>query len=430
MRIPFSATTRVMLALAAAAIIGLFLAWFSPELGTRVAAVAQPIGKLWLNALQMTVVPLVATLVVLGVSNARDAAASGRTAKRAIIIFLVVLTLAATFAAIAAPLFLSWMPHSQELMEALKGTAGTATDVAAPKAADWLTGIIPSNAIAAAAASAMLPLVVFSLFFGFALTRIEAHRHESLLELVQAICDVMIVIVRWVLWLAPLGVFALVLVVSTQVGVGMLGALGSYIGMQVLLYLSVTLMLYPLVAILGRERIGRYAKAILPAQAIAISTQSSLASLPAMVQSARVRLGYSEHISALLPPMAVSLFRITSPVQYLSVAAFVAWMYGMDVSASAMVTGIVLSVIVSLGSIGLPGQVSFLAHNVPVVQAMGLPVEPLSVLLAVDTIPDAFATLGNVSGGMAATAVMARGQTEAAEPADDKAANPAASAGS
>lgn len=413
-----SATARVLTCLLLGAVIGMGLQYWSPQAAATVVGVMQPIGRLWLNALQMTVVPLVATLVVLGVSAAADAAATGRTARNAMLLFVVLLTLAGIYTVFAAPALLSLLPRDEASIAAfraaLKPAAGGDTS---PHFGDAIAAIIPTNAIAAAAESAMLPLVVFCLFFGFALNHIDPARKARLLELVQAVCDVMIVIVRWVLWLAPLGVFALVLVVSTQVGVGMLGALGSYIGMQIVLYLSVTLMLYPLVAVLGRERIGRYAKAILPAQAIAISTQSSLASLPAMLESARRRLGYSEHVSALVPPMAVSLFRITSPVQYLSVAAFVAWLYGADIGTAQAVTGIVLAVIVSMGSIGLPGQVSFLAHNVPVVQAMGLPVEPLSVLLAVDTIPDAFATLGNVSGGLAATAIVARNEPHPHDPA-------------
>ena len=406
MKLPFSATTRVLVALAAAAVIGLFLAWVAPETGARVAAIAQPIGKLWLNALQMTVVPLVGTLVILGVSTARDAAASGRIARRAIIIFLVVLTFAATFAVIAAPAFLSLMPHSPELMEALKGAAGAPTDVAPPKAADWLTGIIPSNAIAAAAASAMLPLVVFSLFFGFALTKIEAHRHERLLELVQAIADVMIVIVRWVLAVAPIGVFALVLAVTAQAGAATLQALGIYIGMQCVLYLVATAMLYPLVRVWTGRSLTAFASAIFPAQAVAMSTQSSLASLPAMIEVSARKLGIPLPTVSLVLPMAVSLFRLTSPIQYIGVAAFVAWAYGYDIGPLQWATAVLLAVVVSLGSVGLPGQVSFMATNMPVTQALGLPIEPLGLLLAVDTIPDVFATLGNVTADVSATAMV------------------------
>ena len=406
MTLPFSATTRVLLALAAAAVFGLLLAWLAPEAGQRAAAIAQPIGKLWLNALQMTVVPLVAALVVLGVSTASDAAASGRIARRAIAIFLVVLTFAAGFAAVAAPAFLSFMPHSPALTEALQGAAGASTEVLPPKIGDWLTGIIPSNAIAAAAASAMLPLVVFALFFGFALTRIEAHRRERLLELVHAVADVMIVIVRWVLAVAPIGVFALVLAVTAQAGAATLSALGIYIAMLCVLYLVATALMYPLVRLWTGRPLGEFARAIFPPQAVAMSTQSSLASLPAMIEAASRKLRIPLPTVSLVLPMAVSLFRLTSPIQYIGVAAFVAWAYGIDIGPLQWATAVVLAVVVSLGSVGLPGQVSFMATNMPVTQALGLPVEPLGLLLAVDTIPDVFATLGNVTADVSATAMV------------------------
>ena len=278
----------------------------------------------------------------------------------------------------------------------------------APGLGEWLVGVIPSNALAAAAASAMLPLVVFAMFFGFALTRIEADRRERMLDLVRTVGDTMIVIVRWVLWAAPLGVFALVLAVCAQVGFGLLGALGWYILLQCTLYISVTLLMYVVAVVAAGERLRRFASALMPVQAIAASTQSSLASLPVMIESARNRLGYPLAITSLVLPMAVSLFRIGSPVQYISVAAFIAWMYGVDLTASQLMVAVGLSVVISMGSVGLPGQVSFMTTNMPVTQAMGLPVEPLGILLAVDTIPDAFATVANTSADMAATGVVAR----------------------
>ena len=406
MALPFSTTTRVMLALASAAVIGLLLAWIAPDAANRVAAIAQPVGKLWLNALQMTVVPLVGTLVVLGVATASDAAASGRIARKAIVIFLVLLGVGATFAAIAAPALFSLMPRSPALAAALQQAAGSALDVQAPAAADWLTGIIPSNAIAAAAASAMLPLVVFSLFFGFAMTRIDTARRERLLELVQAIADVMIVIVRWVLVVAPIGIFALVLAVTAQAGAATLQALGIYILVMCVLYLVVTALVYPLVRVWTGRSLVQFASAIFPAQAVAMSTQSSLASLPAMVEVGHRRLGLPLATVSLVLPMAVSLFRLTSPVQYIGVAAFVAWAYGIDIGAMQWATAVALAVVISLGSVGLPGQVSFMATNMPVTQALGLPVEPLGLLLAVDTIPDVFATLGNVTADVSAAAIV------------------------
>ena len=404
-----SATARILTGLASGALIGLLLAWLDPALGVQVADMVQPFGKLWLNALQMTVVPLVLSLVIVGVNTASDAASSGRTARRAIVAFLLILSGAAVFTALAAPALLSLVPRDPDLAAALLGASGAGATAAAPATwADSLTAMIPSNAIAAAANSAMLPLVVFALFFGFALTRIDPGHRAKMVDFFQAIADAMIVIVRWVLWAAPFGVFALILAVCARAGIGMISALGVYILLECVLYVTATLLMLPLAVVWGGERFRRFAAGLLPPQVVAASTQSSLASLPAMLQSADRNLGYPREVASLVLPMAVSLFRITSPIQYLASASFIAWAFGVDLTAAQLATGAALAVLISMGSVGLPGQVSFMATNLPVTAAMGLPVGPLGLLLAVDTIPDVFATVGNVSADMTATSVVVR----------------------
>ena len=404
-----SNTTRILAGLVLGAVCGLLLSHFDPEYAIGAADIVQPVGRLWLNALQMTVVPLVFALVVVGVSAANDAAASGRTARRAILVFAVLLSAGAIFVAVVAPLLLSLLPRDPALLERLRATMPTAlAGSTAPGFGDWFAAIVPSNAIAAAAQSAMLPLVVFALFFGFALTRIDAERRARMTEFFQTIADVMIAIVRWVLWAAPLGVFALVLAVCARTGSAVISALGWYIALQCSMYITVTLLLYPTVAVFGSERLRQFAPGILPAQIVAASTQSSLASLPAMIDSARSRLQQPSGVVALVLPMAVSLFRITSPMQYLGAATFVAWIYGIDVSIAHLGIAAALAVVLSLGAVGLPGQVSFMAATMPVTSAMGLPLEPLGLLLAVDTIPDVFATVGNVSADLAASSIVAR----------------------
>lgn len=418
MKLTFSAPVRMLLALLLAAVIGLTLAAQAPALGKQVAAIAQPIGKLWLNALQMTVVPLVGTLVILGIATARDAVTSGRIARRAISTFLLLLLLSASFAAFVAPLLLSFIPASPELTQALSASLqdGHAVSVERPSLATWLTGIIPNNAIQAAATNAMLPLVVFSLFFGFGLTRIEDSRRQRLLELVQAIADVMIVIVGWILLVAPIGVFALVLAVSAEAGTATLRALGIYIGLCCAMFLLVTALVYPLIRLWTGRPLLQFAQSIFPAQVVAMSTQSSLASLPAMIDVAHRRLGLPLRTVSLVLPMGVSLFRLTSPVQYITVAAFIAWVSGADISLMQWVTVVPLAVVISLGSVGLPGQVSFMATNMPVTQALGLPVAPLGLLVSVETIPDVFATLGNVTANVSATTIVAGNETETTPP--------------
>ncbi len=404
-----SMTTRILFGLFLGAILGLTLAWFDPVLAKTVATIVQPIGRLWLNALQMTVVPLVFALVVVGVSAANDAAASGRTARRAIIVFALLLCAGAAIAAIAAPMLLSLLPRDPALIEHLRAAIPVGGAAAAPVGlADWFSAIIPANAIAAAAQSAMLPTVVFALFFGFALTRIESGQRVKMVGFIQTIADIMIVIVQWVLWAAPLGVFALVLGVCATAGASVISALGWYIALLCGLYLTIIVLLYPVAVVAGRVNLRRFALAILPAQIVAASTQSSLASLPAMIESARGRLDHPPAVAALVLPMAVSLFRITSPVQYIGAASFIAWIYGIDVPAAQIAAAAALAVVISLGSVGLPGQVSFMATTMPVASAMGLPLDPLGLLLAVDTIPDVFATVGNVSADLTANTIVAR----------------------
>ena len=413
------ATARVLLALAAGALAGLALAQADPFLAASTAAIAQPVGRLWLSALQMTVVPLVLALVILGVANAADAAASGRVARRAMAVFIALLCLVSGYAALVTPALLSLVPQDPQLAAILQGSAAAVQAGAAPTLAQWIGGVIPSNAIMAAAQGAMLPLVVFALFFGFALTRVEAARRAQVTGLCQGIADAMIVIVNWVLLAAPLGVFALMLAVCAQAGLGVVGALAGYVGLQCGMFLGAIALCYLLVPLLARRSPLAFARDALPAQVVAASTQSSLATLPAMLESARMRMRIPRAVAALVLPMAVTLFRITSPVQYIVAACFVAWAYGIELGALQLGAGAALAVVISLGSVGLPGQASFMATVMPVTQSMGLPVEPLGLLLAVDTIPDIFATTGNVTGDLAATAIVARHSTDAVDVDDE-----------
>lgn len=401
-----TSSTRVFLGLILGVFTGILLSEFMPDAVPQATAIAQPIGRLWLNALQMTIVPLVASLLIVGINQASDIAESGRVARRALIWIVTLLFLAGLGTAIAAPFILGFMPHSEELMNTL---AGASTAIPAVASSDWTTTLIPTNVIAAASAGAIVPLVAFTLLFAFAITQIDADRRKQIVGFFQGISDTIIVMVNWILWVGPLGVFALILPISAQAGSGVIKALGIYILMLCILYLSITSILYAVASLGKGEILLRYAKAILPAQVVAMSTQSSVASLPAMVNSSQT-LGYPNQVTGLVLPLAVSLFRITSPIQYLGVVSFIAWAYGIDLSLTTTAICVSLSVIISIGSVGLPGQAIFMGTNLPVVQAAGLPVEPLGLLVAVDMIPDIFATLGNVTADLTVTSKVAKSE--------------------
>ena len=401
-----NSSTRVFTGLILGVFTGILLSRFMPDTVPQASAIAQPIGRLWLNALQMTIVPLVASLLIVGINQASDIAESGRVARRALIWIITLLFLAGLGTAIAAPFILGFMPHSTELMNTL---ASASTVIPAATSSDWTTTLIPTNFLAAASAGAIVPLVAFTLLFAFALTQINAVRRKQIVNFFQGISDTIIVMVNWILWVGPLGVFALILPISAQAGGGVIKALGIYILMLCILYLSITGILYAVASLGKGEVLLRYAKAILPAQVVAMSTQSSVASLPAMVNSAQT-LGYPNQVTGLVLPLAVSLFRITSPIQYLGVVSFIAWAYGIDLSIATTAICVSLSVIISIGSVGLPGQAIFMGTNLPVVQAAGLPVESLGLLVAVDMIPDIFATLGNVTADLTVTSKVAKSE--------------------
>jgi Na+/H+-dicarboxylate symporter len=366
------------------------------------------VGTLWLNALRMTIVPLVFALLVTGVAANATAASAGVMAVRALVVFTVLLVLAGVFGEIASEGFLALWPIPPDAAAALRTaiSAGTEVPPSAPLSA-WIAALIPTNPVKAAADGDMLQLVLFATLFGFATLRIGAARGKQLVEFFQAVVDVMLVIVHWVILVGPIGVFALAFVVGARAGLGAAHALGHYLAMLVAVQVLLIVLVYPLVWLWARVPMLSFARAVAPAQAVATSTQSSLASLPAMLESAKA-LQVPAPVSAMVLPLAVSVFRLTSPVANLAVVLYSASLFGVEPSLAQYLAGVAMALAMSFASVGLPGQITFFAAIVPICGAMGVPVGALPLLLAVETIPDIFRTIGNVTADVAVTAALAR----------------------
>lgn len=382
---------------------------------TAAAGIVEAIGGLWLNLLRMTIVPLVFCLLVTGVISTADAAATGRLATRAIILFAVGMLAAAVYGTVAAQGVLALWPVDPAGAAALRAGGG-AVDVAAlpsPGLGEWLKSLAPANPIQAAAESAMLPLVVFAMFFGLAATRLAPARKAAVVDLFGAIAETMIVIVRWVLWAAPLGVFALSLGVGLRAGLGAVGTIAQYVIIVSLITASITLWPYIAVAFKRGVTVGAFTRAVAPVQALAISTQSSLACLPAMVERAQDNLNIPPKVTGLVLPLAVAVFRLTSPVANLGVAYFCAHIFGVEPTLPQMIAAMFVAWAVAVSSVGLPGQVSFMASIVPICLTLGVPVTLLPILLAVEIIPDIFRTVGNITADVGAVAVLHKPGEEA-----------------
>lgn len=369
------------------------------------------IGTLWLRALQMTIIPLVASLLVLGIAQMIDAARAGKAAVRFLALVFGVLIAGGIFTALAMPLLLDALP----IPDAASGFLSDVPqgDQEVPGVLDFLASLIAPNMIAAASATAMLPLTIFFALFAVAIAKLPEEQGATLLGFFHALANAMLMIIGWVLWIAPLGVLALAFGVGLRSGGGAFAALAHYIFVVAAMGGFILVLAYILAVAMGRTSPLRFASALIPAQAVAVSTQSSLASLPAMLDSSN-RLGLRQETAEFVLPLSVAIFRATSVAMNLAVVLYVAALAGIEVALPLLVVGIGVAVIISIGSVSLPGSISFIVSIGPIALAMGVPIEPLALLVAVEMLPDIMRTLANVTMNVAVTSVVDRTDGEAA----------------
>jgi Na+/H+-dicarboxylate symporter len=399
---------------------GLMLGVLSAQAGAYrepMVQVASTVGGLWLDALKMTVIPLIIALLITGIVSGADQARAGGIAGRSILWFVVVLTSSAAFGALAMPVLLEAFPLPASAAEALRaGLASVdsaATAASVPTVQDWLRGLIPTNPIAAAANDKVLALVVFTAVFAFAVTQIEGEGRQAIGRFFKGIQDAMLVVVGWVLALAPIGILGLAFAVGAGAGGSAFGAVLHYVVMVSLIGVVVTLIAYIVAVTFARWRLGDFARAMIAPQAVAISTQSSLASLPAMLD-ASARLGVPQRNADVSLPLAVALFRATGPAMNIAVAIYVAYWLGIELHAGNLIAGFAVAAIASYWAVSLPGALSFVTSIAPISLAMGVPIEPLALLIAVEVLPDIIRTLGNVTWDVVVTGAVAGGEREKA----------------
>ena len=401
----------VLVALLAGLVAGAGAAALADGLREPALQASTMIGGLWLNALKMTVIPLIVALLVTGVAKGAEAARAGRIAGRSVLWIVIVCTASAIFGTLMIQFLTGLFPlpeaAAQALRAGLSGIDPATASAPVPGVADFFRGIIPENVIAAASNGDVLPLVVFSLLFALAAARIPEQQRRSLVGLFEAVSDALLVVIGWVLWIAPLGVFALAFTVGASAGGAAFAALAHYIVLISVLGVAITIAGYPLAILVGGVGAGSFTRAMIAPQSVAISTRSSLASLPAMLAAARV-MGIREQVADVTLPMSVALFRATGPAMNVAVAFYVAHWLGIEPSMGQMIAATAVASVISYGAVSLPGEVSYISSIAPIAMALGVPIAPLALLVAVEMVPDIFRTLGNVTLDVAVTAVVDR----------------------
>ena len=368
----------------------------------------EPIGTIFVNAIRMTVVPLVVALLISGLVSIKDTGLLGRLGLRALLFGLSMALVVALFTMVIAGPVLARVQIDPAAAASLRQgiTPDTPAPLGSPGFAQWLTDLVPANVFKAAADGAMLPLIIFTLAFGFALTRVPADRRATVAGFFSGLADAMLVLVGWIIRLAPIGVFALAAPLAARMGAGVAGALLTYVLLAVILTLAaLALIVYPVTVIAGRVPLRRLARACLPAQALALSSRSTMASLPAMIDAART-LGVPEPVVAFVVPLAASMLRVGSAVGQTVAVLFAARLFDVTLSPVQLLAILITTVVTTFTVPGIPG--GSIVVMVPILAAAGVPAGAVGILLGADVIPDMFRTMANVTGGIAAGVVVGR----------------------
>ena len=415
-----SLTLQVLLALAAGLALGTAASLSSRPGLVRLAGALEPAGTLWVNAILMTVLPLVVSGLVVAVVSAARTRLVGSLGGRAAALFLVLLAAVTAASALVVPPLIAALPIGADALASFRESLAAQPPAAAPRltVGDWIAGLLPSNVFRASADGALLPLVLFTILFAAAVSRVSDGPRDTLLAFFRGVSEAMTVLLGWIVRLAPFAIFVLSLALAARVGPAATGALGLYIlvlsGLCFVLILALELVPW----VFARVPPGAFARAAAPAQLVAFAAHSSLASLPAMLDGAERVLGVPRPVSRFALPLSVSTLKVSAPVHCLVVVFFVARLAGKSIAPGEIAALAALSVAVSFSVPGVPhGAILVTA---PILAAAGLPTQAVGLLLAVDAIPNAFRSAANTTGNMAVAAILGRRSRGApgADPAD------------
>lgn len=394
---------RILTGLLLGSIAGLMISRSNSALFVNLPGLLAPLGSLWVNAIRMTIMPLLMALVVVAIAgqgrSGRVLAIGGKTLS----LFVGLILLSSLFALLfAAPLIGLLEICSENSNVVLASSQVTAERAPLPPFKDWLIGLIPANPFAAAANGDILPLMIFTVVFSLALIQIDERLAKNMVTFFEATKQALLVVIAWIMELAPYGIFALVLPITANLGTESVRLLGTFILMVCGLIVLLSACIYLGLWVLGHD-IKKFAKTMAPVQVIGFGTRSSLATLPATIAASEI-LGVSQKTAGLVLPAAVTLFKFASPLARTAGTYFIAALYGIDLTVSEFV---VISLAVGLLSFYSPGIPSGgLLIMTPVYLALGLPVEGIGLLIAIDLIVDMFITAANVTANLGATMML------------------------
>jgi Na+/H+-dicarboxylate symporter len=378
-----------------------------------------PLGALWVASLQMIALPLVLAHVAASIASVRRSTQIGALGIKSVVLFVVMLIAGAIFTLLVVAPAIALYPANPANAAAVRASttipdiARGETAAAATSFGDWLGGLVPSNLFEAAASGEVLGLMLFALAFGLAARRLPDEQRVPLVAGLQGASSALLQMVRWLLVATPIGVLALTYGLALETGLGATSLLAAFVVFVSGAMLAFTALLYPTTALLGRTSIRAFARAAAPAQLVAVSTRSSIASLPAMIEGGATRLHLPPISTSFVLPLAVALFKPNRTISSTVKLLFIAHTFGVALNAAAIATFVVTVILLSFSAIGVAGGGSSF-KTLPAYLAAGLPIEAVVIMEVVDTIPDIFKTVLNVTGDLSVATILSRGVRQAA----------------
>ncbi len=369
----------------------------------------EPLGYLWLSALRMVVFPLVVSTLLVAILGGSKHLSAGRIGSAALGTFVALQCVGGLFSVALGSALVQLLPAGAGASISLAPESARAlvTDSKPLEFGEWLTSLVPSNPFSSLAGGELLQVIIFTVAFGLAMSRVEGAGRQSVQDFFQAVYQAMMTLVRWILIAAPAAIFILALSFASSMGLQITSILGSYLVMECGLLTLALILLYPLTWVLGGVSPQRFARGVFPAQMVAVSTRSSLASLPALLEGARDKLELKSQVANLVLPLAVSVFKINRPISSMLSLLLLAHLFDIDLTGAQVLTFFVTTLILAFSSAGIPlGGGAML--SLPAYLAVGIPIEGYLLLKTVESIPDIFKTVINVTGDLSVATILNR----------------------
>ena len=407
---------RMKVALHTKILIGLILgALCGPLLGDWAVSM-EPFGQAFIRLLIMIVIPLVMASLIIGTASLGDLKKLGRIGIKTVGFYLVATAMAVAMGLIVASLLTPGSgldPDVQaDLLNAYSGTNESQMSELqqAPGLQDILFNIIPRNPFASMANMDMLQIIFFSLFFGIALTVLTEAKRAPVIGVLDSVNDAMVVMVEMIMRIAYWGVFVLIAAVAGRFGYGVLLSLLQYVLVTIGTMVLFTITFYPLVLRLSGMGASFFFKRFYEVIVTAFSTSSSNAALPINLRVTEHDLGVSRGVASFVLPLGATVNMNGTGIYHGVSTMFIAQVYGIELGITGLVTVVITATLASIGAAGVPG-IGFITLTI-VLQALGIPLEGLAMILGVERILDMTRTAVNVTGDSAASVWVAHTEGE------------------